>query len=550
MNGPYVIGIDFGTLSGRIVVIDPADGREVSSVTVEYPHGVMDRSLPSGKALPPEFALQDPEDYLKVLQAIPEVLKEAGVSRESIAGLGVDFTACTMLPVDEEGRPLCQLAEFKDEPHAYVKLWKHHGAKSEADEINRLAKERNESWLQIYGGAVSPEWMLPKILETLRNVPEVYEKTCRFTEAGDWISRLLTGKETHSAVFAGYKGLWNAETGYPGNEFMKELDVRLDGIVGTKLFPRISGMDEIAGTINEEGSALTGLPAGIKVSLPVIDAHTAMPAVNIVSSGSMALILGTSACHLIHSGQCFPVPGISGYVKDGVVPGLYTYEAGQAASGDIFDWFVHNGIPASYEEEAKARGIGIHKLLREKAMRLSPGESGLIALDWLNGNRSVLSNAKLSGMILGMTLQTKPEEIYRAWIEATAFGTRMILEQFEENGLAVRSITAAGGIAKKDEMLMQIYADVTGKEISVSGAAEATALGSAIYAATAAGIYPSLTDAAAAMSAKIVRTYRPDEANRKIYDRLYGEYRTLHDYFGRGGNDVMMRLREMKPQVL
>ena len=542
----YVIGIDYGTLSGRCVLVDVNSGEEIAESVLNYAHAVMDETLPNGEKLPSSFALQHPEDYLDVLRTtVPDVLSKAGVGAEDIIGLGIDFTACTVLPMDEKGTPLCMKDEFKDNKHSYVKLWKHHAAQPEADEINELAAKRGEPWLPIYGGKVSCEWALPKILETLRKAPEVYDNTYRFIEAADWLSLMLTGEETHSAPFAGYKGLWNAETGYPSNDFMTALDPRLDGIVGTKLSEKVLGMDKKAGYINESGAALTGLNIGTPVSLPMIDAHAAMPALNITDDGDLMLIVGTSSCHILNSKEVKSVEGICGYVKDGVVPGLYTYEAGQAGVGDIFDWFVKNCVPAGYAEEAREKGISIHKLLREKASKLSVGESGLLALDWWNGNRSVLVNSNLTGMILGMTLGTKPEEIYRALIEATAFGLKVIVEQYENSGISINSICAAGGIAQKDEMMMQIYADVLDREIRIAGSAQAGALGSAIYASVAAGAYADLKAAAEKLSKPDAKTYAPIAENAMAYKRLYGEYKTLHDYFGKE-NKVMERLNEFK----
>ena len=539
----YVIGIDFGTLSGRCLLVDVNTGAAVGESVMDYPHAVIDESLPSGKKLPPSFALQHPEDYLEVLRAtVPDVLSKSGVGAEDVVGLGIDFTACTVLPIDANGVPLCMHEAFLDEPHAYVKLWKHHAAQPEADEINALAAKRGEDWLSIYGGKVSCEWALPKILQTLRKAPEVYHSTHRFIEAGDWLSWMLTGEETHSAPFAGYKGLWNAETGYPSNAFMKALDSRLDGIVGTKLSERVLGVDKIAGYIHEGGAALTGLRVGTPVSLPMIDAHAAMPALNITDDGDLMLIVGTSACHILNSKEGKSVEGICGYVKDGVIPGLYTYEAGQAGVGDIFDWFVKSCVPARYTEEALERGIGIHKLLREKASRLRVGESRLLALDWWNGNRSVLVNSNLSGMILGMTLGTKPEEIYRALIEATAYGLKVIVEQYEKSGIGINSICAAGGIAQKDEMMMQIYADVLGREIRIAGSTQAGALGSAIYASVAAGVYTDVKTAASRLSMPDAKTYQPIPENARAYEILYREYKKLHDYFGKE-NPVMETLR-------
>ncbi|MBR6708887.1 MAG: ribulokinase, partial [Clostridia bacterium] len=349
-------------------------------------------------------------------------------------------------------------------------------------------------------------------------------------------------EETHSAVFAGYKAVWNAETGYPSNDFMTALDPRLDGIVDTKLSTNVLTMEHIAGYLDANGAALTGLKAGTPLSLPMIDGHAAMPALNITEVGDFMLIVGTSFCHFLNGTAPKNVPGICGYVKDGVIPGLYTFEAGQAGGGDIFDWFVKHCVPAHYTEEANARGIGIHKLLREKASRLAVGESGLLALDWWNGNRCVLGNSNLTGMLLGMTLQTKPEEIYRVLIEATAYGFKVIIQQFEDSGFPVTNICAAGGIAQKDEMMMQIYADVLDREIQIAGTTQAAARGSAIYAAVAAGIYPDVSTAAKKLATPNVKVYRPIRENVAAYETLYTEYKTLHDYFGQT-NMVMERLR-------
>ncbi len=540
---PYVIGIDYGTLSGRCVLLDTRDGREVAESVLSYRHAVMDEALPCGKRLPAQFALQHPKDYLEVLSTtVPEVLRQAQVDAREVAGMGIDFTACTLLPVDAEGTPLCMRPEFACEPQAYVKLWKHHAAQGQADRINRLAEERGEKWLSIYGGKVSSEWALPKILEVLEEAPAVYAAADRFTEAADWLSRVLTGNETHSAIFAGYKALWNNEDGYPSDDFMTALHPGLKGIVGTKLSTSVFGMDKTAGILNEEGARLTGLPVGTPLSLPVIDAHAAMPALGMTGVGEMMMIVGTSGCHFVNAKETKPVRGICGSVKDGVVPGLCTYEAGQACVGDIYDWYVSRNIPAAYTDEAAARGIGIHKLLREKASALKPGQSGLIALDWLNGNRSTLNDSELSGMLLGLTLQTKPEEIYRAWIESTAYGTRAILDTMRESGIAVSRIVAAGGIAQKDEMMMQILADVTGCEVGIAGSTQAGARGSAIYAAVAGGLYSDLAAAVKALAVPEIRTYTPNPEHGRIYDALYTEYMTLYRYFGKE-NNVMKRIR-------
>ena len=535
----YTIGVDFGTLSGRCVLVDCENGQEIAEAVCQYPHGVMDDCLPGGKKLPPLYALQHPEDYLQVLcETVPSVLNKAGISPGQVAGVGIDFTACTILPVDKEGTPLCMLAQYADEPHAYVKLWKHHAAQPEADELNKLAEMRKEPWLDAYGGRVSSEWALPKILQILREAPEIYRETARFMEAADWLVSKLVGKEIHSLPFAGYKGLYH-NNAYPANDFMTALDKGLDGIVGTKLSENIVDFSGPAGKLCPEGAALTGLPVGTPVAVPQIDAHAAMPALQITGAGELMLIMGTSSCHIVNAEIAENVKGICGYVQNGVIPGLATYEAGQAAVGDIFDWFVKNGVPAHYKEEADRRGINLHTLLTEKAEKQAVGETGLIALDWFNGNRSVLDDSQLSGVILGLTLGTKPEDIYRALLEATAFGTRMILDALK---FPVSTIKVAGGIANKNGLLMQIYADVLNREIGVCQSTQAGALGSAIYAAVAAGVYPDLQQAAKAMGAPVAKRYYPDVKNHEAYQKLYEEYVTLHDYFGRGGNDVMKRL--------
>lgn len=540
--GKYTIGIDFGTLSGRCVVVDCKDGRELAEAVCEYPHGVMDTQLPCGKKLPAHYALQHPADYLQVLQtAVPAAIEKAGISAGEVAGIGIDFTACTILPVDAEGRPLCLWPEYAEEPHAYVKLWKHHAAQPQADAINALAEVREEKWLANYGGKLSSEWVLPKVLEILQQAPGVYGDTARFMEAADWLVSVLVGEEIHSKSFAGYKALY-FEDDYPANDFMTALDARLDGIVGTKLSRKIVDFSGPAGVLCAKGAELLGLPAGIPVAVPQIDAHAAMPALQITGAGELMLIMGTSSCHIVSAETGDPVRGVCGCVKDSVIPGLYTYEAGQAAVGDIFDWFVKNQVPARYEAEAKERGISVHTLLTEKAEKLAVGESGLLALDWHNGNRSVLDDSALSGLILGLTLRTKPEDVYRTLLEATAFGTKMIVDTLEKNRVTIRSLKVAGGIAHKNPLLMQIYADVLNREILICQSTQSGALGSAIYAAAAAGVYPDIPAAAAAMGAPVVKTYTPNRENHLAYQKLYADYVLLHDYFGKGENNVMKRL--------
>lgn len=544
MKRTYTVGVDFGTLSARALLLDAVSGEQIASSVFAYPHGVMETALPDGTPLGEGFALQHPDDYLAALRkTVGDVLEASGVDKNAVVGLGIDFTSCTLLPILSDGTPLCKTERFASEPHAWVKLWKHHGAQYETERMTEVAKSRGEVFLERFGGKFFSEWGLPKIYETLRNAPEVFDTACRFAEAGDWLTYLLTGEACTSAIFAALKCNRDAEYGFPSDAFLRAVDPRLEGLFGTKVCDRVRTVSDAAGRLSAKGAELTGLCEGTVLSLPIIDAEAPIPALGITDEGILMLVLGTSGCHVIHSREMRPVRDICGYVKDGVVPGLYTYEAGQSGLGDCFDWFVKNCVPERYSVEARERGMKIHAYLREKASALAVGESGLIALDWLGGNRSVLQRAELSGLILGLRLDTKPEEIYRALIEATAFGTRTIVETFVRQGVEINEIRAAGGIAQKDEMLMQIYADVCARPIHVYNTDQAGALGGAIYAAVAAGVYPDLVTASNALAAKPARTYLPNPDHTRAYDALYAEYTTLYDYFGRGENDVMKRLK-------
>lgn len=550
----YSVGVDFGSLSGRAVLVNLETGKEVATSVLEYPHAVMDQALPSGKKLPPDFALQHPKDYLDVLAStIPDVLKQANIRADDVVGIGIDFTACTVLPVFSDGTPLCFREEYQDEPHAYVKLWKHHAAQDEANKLNQIAAGLGEDFLSRYGGKISSEWLFPKLMQILDEAPDVYEKMDKFVEATDWIVWQLTGKEMRSSCTAGYKALWHKQKGYPDKAFFKALDPRLENVVDDKLSRSICPIGSKAGELTKEAAALTGLREGTAVAVGNVDAHVALPAVNITDEGKMLMIMGTSTCHILMGTEEKNVPGMCGVVEDGVVPGYFGYEAGQSCVGDHFDWFVKNCLPAAYRDEAEAQGVNIHKFLREKAKQLRVGESGLVALDWWNGNRSVLVDVDLTGLIVGMTLLTKPEEIYRALLEATAYGTRMIIDTFEENGVPIHELYAAGGIAEKDELMMQIYADVTNREIRISGSPQAPALGSAMFGAVAAGKaaggFDTIGEAASVMAKVKDTIYRPVPENVKMYDKLYSEYKILHDYFGRGENDVMKRLKDIKEEV-
>ncbi|MCI6859537.1 MAG: ribulokinase [Eubacterium sp.] len=547
--GKYAIGLDYGTLSVRALLINVETREEVGSYIYEYPHGSMETELPCGKKLPINWALQHPADYVEGLEkTIRGVVSENHIPPEEVIGIGVDFTSSTILPVLSDKTPLCELPEFKEEPNAYVKLWKHHGAEKQAQYIDRICKERGEEWLSLYGGKVSSEWMLPKVLETVEMAPEVYRKADRFMEAMDWITWILTGEESRSACAAGYKMFYHHEKGYPGKEFFKALNPMMENFVEEKLEAPIKGVGECAGYLTKEMADRLGLKEGTPVATAIIDAHASVPACGIDGPGKMLIIMGTSSCHMIQSEKEEGIPGNCGIVKDGMIPGYFGYESGQCCVGDQFAWFVKNCVPEKYAVDAREKGMNLHTYLTEKCKDLEPGESGLVALDWFNGVRSPLMDFNLTGMILGMNLQTKPEEIYLALLESTAYGTRMIMENFENHGVEVNEIVVAGGIANKNPLLMQIYADVCNKTVRICGTEQSGALGSAILGIIAAGEevsgYQSAQDVIAAFGRLQDVKYVPDAKRVAAYEKLYQEYTTLFDYFGKGENDVMKRLME------
>ncbi|GIF69499.1 ribulokinase [Asanoa ishikariensis] len=537
---PYVVGVDFGTLSGRAVVVRVADGTEVGSAVHEYAHGAVERALPGGRRLPPSWALQVPQDWRDVLrEAIRKALAVAGVEPADVVGIGTDFTACTVLPTLADGTPLCEVDGLEDRPHAYPKLWKHHAAQGQADRINALAAARGEPWLRRYGGRISAEWQFAKGLQVLDEDPEIYDRAARWIEAADWIIWELCGVETRNVCTAGYKGI-HQDGAYPSPEYLTLLDPRFAGFVD-KLRHPLSALGGRAGSLTARAAALTGLPEGIAVAVGNVDAHVTAPAARAVEPGQLVAIMGTSTCHVLSSDRLASVPGMCGVVEDGIVEGLWGYEAGQSGVGDIFGWFAANCVPPSYVDAATAAGVDLHDHLSALAAAQPVGAHGLVALDWHSGNRSVLVDHALSGVILGQTLATRPEEQYRALVEATAFGTRMIVETFETAGVPVTEVVAAGGLIK-NAFLMQVYADVLRRPISVIGSAQGPALGSAIHAAVAAGHYPDVRAAAAVMGSRGPEIYRPEQKRADAYDPIYADYRELHDHFGRGGSRVLHRL--------
>ncbi len=542
----YVIGLDYGTLSARAVLVSVGRGEVAAESIYPYPHGILNTISGGNEELPVDFALQEIDDYVEAMyETIRTVVKQSGCRAEDVIGIGIDATSSTFLPLTKSGTPLCKTEQFRTNPHAWLKLWKHHGAQEEADRMTELAAGRQEKFLMRCGGKVNAEWMLPKLTEIVLKAPDVYEAADNFMEVSDYLVFLLTGEMTRCMCHAGYKLLWNEEDAYPSEEFLRALHPNLSSLK-SKLKGREVQVGECAGRLTEEAAGRLGLREGTAVAASMIDAHVAVPSLGIGGPDKALMILGTSCCMLLCSEKLSYIKGISGCVKNAVLPGLYAYEAGQSAVGDLFDWFVKNCVPGSYEKEAADKNISIHMLLSEKASRLAPGESGLVALDWWNGNRSCLADARLSGMVLGLTLRTKPEEIYRALLEAAAFGMRAIFEEFEKGGITARELYACGGIVSKNPFMMQIYADVLGKTIFTGSTEQGSAFGAAVYAAVAAGAerggYGSVYRAARAMGKTGDKRYTPIPQNMEIYHRIYREYKLLHDYFGAGGNEVMHRM--------
>ncbi len=546
----YTIGLDFGTLSGRAVLVDTRNGDEIAEAVYDYPHGVMDSQLPSGLTLPPDWALQHPQDYIDVFaNAVPAVLRGSGIDPADVAGIAIDFTASTPMPTTSDGMPLCFLPDLQDEPHAYIKLWKHHAAQRQADQINETARQMGESWLPRYGGKISSEWFFSKLLQILQERPDIYAQTERFVEAADWVIWQLTGNLARNTCTAGYKAMLQ-DGDFPSDAYFKALDPAFENVVDDKVGREFYELGDKAGELTAEMAALTGLRAGIAVAVANVDAHVSAPAVKACDPGIMVMVMGTSCCHILSGRQLKVVDGMCGVVKGGIIPGLYGYEAGQSAVGDIFAWYVDHAVPPEYHAAATKVGINLHAYLEREAAKQSVGQHGLIALDWWNGNRSTLVDVDLTGMLLGMNLATRAPDIYRALIEATAYGTREIIEAFDAQDIEVNELVAAGGLPEKNALLCQIFADVTGRPLKLAGSAQAPALGAAMHAAVAAGIYPDIQAAAEKMGKLKGEVVKPIAANQRTYDKLFAEYKTLYDYFGRGVNDVMKRLKAIKYAVL
>lgn len=547
----YSIGVDYGTGSGRVVLLDIEQAIEVAVAVVPYRHGVIVNTLPSsGQKLDADWALQHPDDYVEVLTTgIPVVLREAGIHSSDVVGLGVDFTSCTVLPVDAAGQPLCLTSEWADHPHAWPKLWKHHAAQPIADRINKLAEQRGEAFLSRYGGRISSEWYFPKLLEVFENDRDVYDACSAFIEATDWIVWYLTGSECRNSCTAGYKAMWSEEDGLPDDSFFRDLNPEFDH-PSAKLGSTFLPLGTRAGSILEDVANQLGLSTNVSVAVGNVDAMASVPSVGVRESGKMVMVMGTSTCHMVVSEQEVRLPGVTGVVKGGALPDLYAYEAGQAAVGDMFEWFVKQIVPHAYESEAKDKGVTIYELLEAQAADLAPGENGVIALDWWNGNRSILADADLSGVMTGLTLATTPADIYRALLEATAFGAKRIVDNFSDHGISIDTLVACGGLPQKSPLLMQMYADVCGLPVIVRNSKEIPARGAAMFGAVAAGAqnggFDTIDAAIERLAAPVLRRYEPNTEATAVYDKMYRIYYRLYSYFGEEHVNDLHELKDIR----
>jgi len=536
---PYTIGLDYGTNSVRCLIVDVTNGDELGTAVYEYETGEAGIILDQADH---NLARQNPADYIKGLEeTVKAAIAEAknAVKRfeaNQIIGIGIDTTGSTPLPVDKNGTPLGMLDEFKDNPNAHAWLWKDHTGHAEAAEITDLAKKEHPEYLAKCGGTYSSEWFFSKILHCLRTDQKVADAAYTWVEHADYMTALLTGttepqKLKRCRCAAGHKAMFNdGWGGYPDAEFLSKLDPEL-GKLRETLSEKTFAVDVAAGKLTGDWAEKLGLPKNIPVAMGAFDAHLGAVGSGI-KEGILVKIIGTSTCDMAvapNDATLPDVPGICGIVDGSILPGHFGLEAGQSAVGDIFNWFVNYIQPGGKES-------GSHEALTEKAATLKPGQSGLLALDWNNGNRTVLVDQRLTGLLLGQTLHTRPEEIYRALIEATAFGALTIINRFEEYGVKVSEVINCGGIAEKNPLLMQIYADATGREMKISRSAQSCALGAciagAVVAGKASGGHDSFADAQAAMCGIKDVTYKPIAENAEVYRQLYTLYKQLHDAFG------------------
>lgn len=533
-GGGAALGLDFGTESVRALLVS-LDGAEIGSAVVNYAHGQLTERLPSGVVVPPDCAFQHPGDWLdSAAAAVRRVMTRADIDPAKVVGIGVDFTSCTMLPSLADGTPLCLVDRYGGQLHAWPKLWKHHGAVTQTERINRLARERQEPWLARYGGTIGLEWFFPKMLETLEAAPAVFDAAEVFLEAGDWFVWQLVGDESlagpvaprdlpRSTCQAGYKAMWNRASGYPSRDFLAALDPRMANVVAEKMPGRLLSPGERAGGLSKAMAERFGLLPGTAVSAATIDAHAGVPGAGVAEAGTLVMVLGTSSCHMLNAAVERLAPGIAGVVDGGILSGMFGYETGQAAVGDAFDWLRRLAGQKDFAE------------LGAKAATLPPGAEGVLCVDWFNGCRTPLMDGTLAGAFAGLTLSHGPHHLYRAVLEATACGLRWIVDVLRESGVPIERFVATGGLPHHNPLVVAVYADVLGEPISIAAARQGPALGAAILGALAAGKEATGFDSgeraihamAASKNDATPIVVAPNAAHRAAYDTVYERYRAL-----------------------
>ena len=550
----FAVGLDYGTESCRAVLLNLASAEVVTSSVYAYPHGVVDRTLPgSGERLPQSWALQYPGDYLNGLKTtVRAVVKESGVDPAEIGSLGIDTTACTLIPTAGQLRPLALDDKWQNNPYAWAKLWKDHSAQPQADRINMLGADRKEEFLKFYSGRLSSEWAFPKLLKLYEEAPDVFSAAAKVYELCDWLVSLLVGAECRGAAVAGYKETYQPTTGgYPDAKFLEELASGFSAVTA-KLGSEFKAPGASAGTITSEWATELGLTPDTIIASSNLDAHVAALGVGISNPNEMLLVMGTSVCNLMMTRDFKEVRGVSGTVFDGLAPGYWAYEAGQSGVGDTFGWFVNNLVPERIQREAQAANSDIFSLLERRAQTMNPGETGLLCLDWFNGNRSTLQDGGLSGLVMGLTIGTRAEDVYRCLLEGAAFGQRQIFDAFADAGVEIERVVACGGIALKSPLFMQILADVLNRPVEVNSSMQGPAVGAALHAAVAAGETRggfSSFEAACEIAPATAATYEPDPARSLRYAPLLKLYKQLYDEFGDKQPDRMHMLRDISAKA-
>lgn len=530
-NKPHVIGLDFGSLSCRGIIADSRDGSVVCEVESTYPHGVISSSSIYPAGIPEEWSLQNPDDYREcMISVIHRLVESSKIEPDNIAAIGIDATASTVIAADENLLPLCEKDGYRDRIHSWPKMWKHHASGKEAADLTRQAIKHKLPYIDMYGGQIGTEFFIPKVLQCYREDRTCFDAADTFFELGDWIASLLAGKEVRNYSMLKCKAMWTEGGGYPSTDFFDSVENGFGQAFYSKFSNRkqcVCHPGECVGTISSAMAEITGLAVGTVISAPQMDGYAGLPGCGVYTEGVMVMVLGTSTAYMLLDNESRTIDGLCASVRDSIIKGFTCHAAGQPGTGDMLQWYAENALPASYERKADEMGISVHSLLAQLAE--DSVNDKLQTLAWFNGSKSVPINTKLSGVISGLTLNTKPEDIYRSMIEGSAFGAKAIIEHIRKRGVKINRIVCSGGISWKNPFIMQVYSDILETELEVCGVKQAAALGSAIYAATAAGLYKDVPSAIKKMGGGINKVYKPNTINSAKYRNKYEHYLSLRD---------------------